>query len=247
MSKKNFSKGHIVDLLIHIPDPKEGGLTLPTDEMLKILVTLIKTKKIALVGLAWDHNSEAWLKVAEGLKQRKICVIPVTQVTTPFLNCSRFTFNCYFPPQNAIEVLPEFKERLDSMKKLNFTSTANAIVDLVSLYSGFIILNKIDMSPSSLDAACVLYRDFGLKAFDIVHPETSKILQEKLKTDDFVLVASSDARLFSQIAQRSISVKGVTLSFTSIRSIITGKNKKCSLSVNLTPTGVFREKFHAGL
>ena len=247
MSKKNFSRGQILDLLVHIPDQRESGLTLPAEEILKILVTLIHTKKKALVGLAWDNNSDSWLKVAEGLKHKKITVIPVTQVTIPFLSCSRFTFNCYFPPQNAIEVLSEFKERLDSMKKFNFSSTASAIVDLVNLYSGFVIPNKIDMSPSSLDCACVLYKDFGLKTFDVVHPETSKILEDRLKTSNFVLVASSDAKLFSQIAQRSISIKGMPLTFTNIRSVMLGKNKKCLLSVNLTPTGVFREKFHAGL
>ncbi|MCS6961296.1 MAG: hypothetical protein NZT61_02175 [Deltaproteobacteria bacterium] len=247
MSKKIFKKGKLVDLLLHVPHCGDVFASIPDKELPSIFSKLVKSKRLHAVGLVRGDNTSLWLEAIARLEELDILVIPVVQVNLDILNCKKFTFSCFLPPDEPEQSTTEFIRRFEALTSLNFSSKMQALVDLVELSSGFILPTKVDLTPASLQCVPVLHADWGFNTFDIVYQETKEHLKRLLGGKKYQIVACSDAVLLSQIASRTISVSEGSITFASLRALVKGKNSRLKYSINLQPTGVFREKFHANL
>ncbi|MCS6893353.1 MAG: hypothetical protein NZO16_02100 [Deltaproteobacteria bacterium] len=244
MSKRIFKKGRLVDLLVHVPSFNDTFSAIPDADLPTIFSKLVKSKRLCAVGLVKSQNEDLWLKTFHLLRNLGVYPIPVVQVTFEILNCKRFTFSCYFPPEEPKQVTIEFERRFESLNQLKFSTKMQALMDLMQLTSGFLLPTKVDLTPSSIQCVPMLRKDWGIYTFDIIYQDSIAEIETLLRGEKFQCIACSDALMLSQIASRSISVSEGNINFTSLRSFIKGKNNKFKYSINLHPTGVFREKFH---
>lgn len=247
MSKRIFKKGRLVDLVTHLPQSSDAFTNLPPSEIPLIFSRLLKSKRIVACGLVKDENLKLWMETIQQLNSLKILAIPVVQVHLEILNCKRFMFSCFFPPDEPDQVTTEFIRRFETMTEMNFASRMQALIDLVDLASGFILPMKVDLTPASLQCVPILYHDWGFHTFDVVYQETISEFDNVLPGCKYQLLACSDAMILSQIASRTISVSEGSISFNTLRSFVKGRNHKMKYSINLHPAGVFREKYHGHL
>lgn len=247
MSKRIFKKGRLIDLVTHIPQSSDAFINLPESEIPHIFSRLLKSKRIVACGVVLEENHKLWSQTIKQLNALNILAIPVIQVRLEILNCKRFLFSCFFPPEDPEQVTSEFIRRFETMTEMNFSSRMQALIDLVDLASGFILPMKVDLTPASLQCVPILYNDWGFYSFDIVYQETVGEFENILPGCRYQLLACSDAVILSQIASRTISISEGNISFNTLRSFVRGRNHKIKYSINLHPAGVFREKYHANL
>lgn len=217
-------KKYTLDLRIHSPGTLGYFSTGGVDPG-PALVRLAKVKGIDCIGLTDYYNASYVDLVREVAVQSGITIIPGVDLRCKVGACDEVYLVCLFPEQftgaDIFRVLDELRVPKEAYGRRDYcleTDLAD-VVQTVERNGGIIIPSRLDKTPYRQLVIPMLVERFGLRAFDLVHPENPEFFQDRWPDGGFTFFSFSNANALAQIGSRVAEVKLTNPGFEGVKEI----------------------------
>ena len=216
---------YTVDLRIHTPGTlgffSTGGVAAAP-----ALVRLAKVKGLSIIGLTDWYNASYIDAVKETAEQSKITVIPGVDIKCKISECDEIAIIALFPEtHSSAEVFRVLEElgvpssaygRPDYCIDLSFSE----VIKIVEKNEGVIIPSRVDKTPYRHLAIPALVEEYGIHAFDLVHPDNPQFFKENWPSGGFTFFSFSNANALGQIGSRTSDLRLSNAGFQGIKELV---------------------------
>ncbi|MCB0324558.1 MAG: hypothetical protein KDD69_13340 [Bdellovibrionales bacterium] len=218
-------KKYAIDLRIHSP-ASQGFFSTGGVDPGPALVRLARVKGLHAIGLT-DYYSAAYVDlVKEKAQGTSVTVIPGLDLRCEVNGCDEIGVLALFPESHTAADLWSVLERLhvpewaygrqDYTIRIPFAQ----VLETIEGSGGILIPSRIDKTPFRQLAIECLVEEFGIHAFDLVHPEAPEYFRANWPSGEFTFFSFSNANALGQIGSRSSKVKLTSPGFEGIRELV---------------------------
>lgn len=215
-------KKYLLDLRVHSPG-SQGYFSPGGVEPGPAIIRLARVKGLDAIGLTDYYNASFIDEVKETAWKAGVRVIPGVDLCCEVAGCCEIFVTVLFPEYataahifhvlNELEVPESAYGRPDYLLRKPFAD----VVKIVETHGGVLIPSRVDKTPYRQLAIPTLVEEFGLHAFDLVHPENPEFFQKHWPDGEFTFFAFSNAHALGQIGNRGNKVKLAEPGFQGIK------------------------------
>ncbi len=218
-------KSYQIDLRIHSP-ASEGFCNTAGVNPSAALVRLAAVKGLDMIAVTDYHHAAFIDGVKEIAEKSKVTFIPGVALRCAIAGCSEVRFVALFPEtftgSDIFRVLDELEvpDSKYGQKDYCITRPFREVLQIVEKNSGVLIPSRIDRTPYCQLAIPTLVEEFGMRVFDLVHPDSPDFFREKWPSGGFTFLSFSNANTLGQIGSRSARIKLAAPGFAGLREIM---------------------------
>ena len=218
-------KKYEVDLRVHSPGTV-GYFTSGGVNPGPALVRLAKIKGLDVIGLTDYYNASYIDAVREHAQESSLCVIPGIDVRCIIGECKEVFLTCLFPEtygsEELFRVLNDLKVPSEAYGNRDYCLDVpiGEVIEIVERHGGVLIPSRLDKTPYRQLAIPTLVEKFGIRAFDLVHPENQEFFEEQWPDGGFLFFTFSNATALAQIGNRSAAIKLPSPGFEGLKEVV---------------------------
>lgn len=223
-------KKYAIDLRVHSPGTvgyfSAGGI-----DPGPALIRLAGVKGLDIIALT-DFYNAAHIDVirnspgAANVNRGNLTILPAFDICCQIGNCREVYGIVLFPEETPSATLFEVLSRLgvprsafgrrDYVLSLSF----DEVLAIVEGNGGVLIPSRVDKTPYRQLAIPVLVERYGMRAFDLAHPDSPEFFWERWPRGGFTFFHFSNANALGQIGSRCGKVKLSQPGFAGIKEIV---------------------------
>lgn len=229
-------KQYALDLRIHSPGT-QGFFSTGGVDPGAAFVRLAKVKGLDMMAVT-DYNNAEFIDVVKSqAANSKLTVIPGVDLRCKINSCDEIYLIALFPDSygsaEVFKVLFELGVPRWARGKEEYCldKDFSEIVRIVESNAGVLIPTRVDKTPFRQLALPTLIDEYGLHAFDLVHPENTEVFKTRWPNGEFTFFCFSNANSLAQLGSRIEKVKLTKPGFEGIRELV---QRRKSLSENVS-------------
>lgn len=213
---------YLLDLRVHSPGSRgyfsPGGI-----DPGAAIVRLARVKGLDAIGLTDFYNASYIDMVKKIGGEANVRVIPGVDLCCEVAGCCEIFITVLFPELATADhiyyVLNELRvpESAYGDRSYVIRLPFSEVVRIIERNGGLIIPSRIDKTPYRQLAIPTLVEEYGLHAFDLVHPENPDFFRKRWPDGEFTFFSFSNANALGQIGNRTIKVKLSTPGFEGVK------------------------------
>ena len=216
---------YTMDLRIHSPATMgffcTGGI-----ETGSAFIRLAKIKGLDIMAIT-DHNHAEFIDVIKDRAMNSsITIIPGVDICCKIDLCNEVSMIALFPENfsssDVFQVMQELgipnwaRGRYDYVIDLPFAE----VLQIVEAKNGVLIPTRLDKTPYRQLALPTLIEEFGMHAFDIIHPENTDFFRKHWPNGAFTFFCFSNANSLAQVGSRMEKVRLSAPGFEGIKDLV---------------------------
>jgi hypothetical protein len=221
----NAGKKYTIDMRIHTPGTV-GYFTSGGVEPGPALIRLAKVKGLDMVGLTDYYNASFVDVIQKSVDASKLSIVPGLDLCCAVGNCRDVHITALFPEtytsHEIFKVLTELQVPREMYGRSDYCMEQpfSEILAIVERNGGVVIPTQLDKTPYRQLAIPTLVNEFGIHAFDLVHPEQTDFFKDRWPDGRFTFFTFSNSSALAQIGTRSARVKLAAPTFAGIAEIV---------------------------
>ena len=224
------AKKYMVDLRVHTPGTV-GYFTSGGVQPGPALVRLAKVKGLDMIGLTDFYNASYIDVIHETVANPDIAIVPGIDLCVAVGSCRDVHVTALFPETYRSAQLQEVLNQLAVPAHATGRSDYcldrpfSEILDIVESNGGVVIPSQLDKTPYRQLAIPPLVEIYGIRAFDLVHPENTEYFKERWPDGEFAFFSFSNSTALAQIGSRVARVKLSSPTFAGVAEMCARKKK----------------------
>ena len=221
----NKGKSYAMDLRIHSPSSigffSTGGI-----DTAAAFVRLAKIKGLEVIAIT-DHNNAEFIDIIKGYAiDSGITVIPGVDICCRIDLCYEAYMIALFPEHfsssDVFQVMHQLgipnwaRGRHDFVIDLPFTE----ILNIIETNGGVLIPTRLDKTPYRQLALPTIIEQFGMHAFDLIHPENTDFFKKHWPNGRFTFFCFSNANSLAQVGNRIEKIRLSKPGFEGIKELV---------------------------
>ncbi|MCC6953877.1 MAG: hypothetical protein IT290_07140 [Deltaproteobacteria bacterium] len=218
------AKKYSIDLRVHTPGTI-GYFTSGGVEPGPALVRLAKVKGLDVIGLTDFYNATYIDIVHESIPNPDIAIIPGVDLCCAVGSCREVYVTALFPETfrtaDISRILADFNVPKAAYGRADYCLDVpfRQVLDVIEGAGGVAIPTQLDKTPYRQLAIPPLVEIYGMRAFDLVHPDNSEYFKERWPDGRFTFFSFSNSTALAQIGTRIAKVKMSSPTFAGIKQI----------------------------
>lgn len=232
-SKKG--KMYSLDLRIHSPGTVGYFSTGGVDPG-PALVRLAAVKGLDLIGVTDYYNASYVDLVRASAEKTNLTILPGVVLCAAVGVCQEVYMIALFPESYSSAEIFHVLNELGVPKAAHgrrdycLTMPVKKIISIIEMHGGILIPSRLDKTPYRQLAIPTLVEEFGIHAFDLVHPENTSFFEERWPDGEFTFFSFSNANSLAQIGTREGKVKLSDGSFAGIAELVKRRDQEALVS-----------------
>jgi len=222
-------KSYRADLRVHSPGTR-GYFSTGGVEPGAALVRLAKTKGLDVIAVTDSYNANFVDCVREVAKNSSVDMIPGLELRCRIGDCEEGYLIALFPEDKTSADLFEILTRLGvpqseyGNQDYILQGNIREVVEIIESAGGLVIPSRMDKTPYRQLAIPTLVEEFGIHAFDLVHPENTDFFKDRWPDGKFTFFTFSNANALAQLGSRTAKIKMEIPGFQGLQQIVARRN-----------------------
>ncbi len=224
-------KKYLLDLRVHSPGTA-GYFFNAGIEPGPAIARLAEVKGLQMMGLAEYYNASFIDMVVSNNPCGNLKILPGVIVCSEIAGCKEVFLIVLFPETARSAEIYNFLDELEVPKSAYgkrdycLPQEFGKILEIVEKHGAVAIPSRVDKTPYRQLAIAELVEKYGLRSFDLAHPDSPEYFKERWPDGGFTFFTFSSANALGQIGNRVEKVTLGELGFNGIKQIVSAKNTK---------------------
>ena len=218
-------KKYVVDLRVHSPG-SVGFFSTGGVDPAPALVRLAKVKGIDIVGLTDSFEASYIDEVKRSAEKSGVTIIPGVELCCKIADCNEISILALFPEtftgEGVYSVLAELGVPQSAFGRNNYSIglAFRDVLQIIESKGGVVIPSRVDKTPFRHLAIPTMVEEFGIHAFDLIHPDSPEFFREHWPEGQFTFFSFSNANALGQIGSRTSNLRLARTGFEGIRELV---------------------------
>lgn len=231
-------KKYLVDLRVHAPGTVgyffNGGI-----EPGPAIARLAEVKGLHMMGLAEYYNASFLDMVMNNNPCVELRILPGVIICTEVASCKEVFFIVLFPETARAPEIYNFLNELQvprsayGRRDYCLTQDLGEILKIVESHGAVAIPSRVDKTPYRQLAIPELVEKYGMRSFDLAHPDSPEYFKERWPEGGFTFFTFSSANALGQIGNRVEKITLGELGFAGIKEIVTSTKDEISEAIEI--------------